>query len=131
MVRQIEIQWVDGLTDILHETLLLDPTSRMVLLTPYMLTNVIAAGDAFIRDAGEQPEHQGQVIYTAYQWPENGPATYAIVWALNTRLANSEVFIQPYTETQTPDDHLVTWEQAERGLALYGLQAMGSPRLVE
>ena len=130
MTRQIEIQRIDGLEQVLHATLLSDPTSRIVLPSEDMLTNVIAVGDEFIRRAAKLPHNEGKVIYTAYQWPENGPATYAVVFAFNTRAPDGDILIQPFTETQEPDEHLLSWEGVEQRLALYSLQTMGRPRLV-
>lgn len=132
LARQMEVMRVEGLADTLRGDVLSTPQSRMVEPDRDTLERVMQIGNAFIQHVGQQPEHQGTTIYTAYQWPETGPATLALVWGLNTRQPHDPTtdlpyFFRAFTETAEPHEHLLERADMEQQLMAYALQTFGRP----
>jgi hypothetical protein len=102
---------------------------------PDVLAKATQIGNAFIKHAAKQPENEGSTVYTAYQWPEDGPIHLALVWAINPRhpedaVTGGDFFFRAYTETQEPRVNLLTQEQMEQELAAYAVAHFGRPTAI-
>lgn len=132
---RMELHRIDGLEEQLTRVLP-TPLSRMIEPDEETLGKVALIGNAFIHEAAEQPEHAEHTIYTAYQWPERGPAIMAMVWAINVRSPEERKTSHPFfwrlfTETKDTTNTLLSRHEMEQDLARYAVQTFGTPRAVE